>query len=211
MEMEIGLFSTLVRALRFDPTVFRDIQLATNGLSISLIIIMLAGLSEALGQSVVLFANKVNPRRFVASLLVSGFIFAVVVLCWTTSIWLINSLLLGHAETASFVDTFRVVGLGYSPLILGFFILLPFLGGPIAAGLAAWSFILVLFGLRFAFDFSLMEAVYASVFGWLLYIVIKNTIGYPLTAAFRSLKRNTAGRPLQKDLRRLFFSGNRKS
>ncbi len=209
--MELGLFSTLFRAIRFDPTVFRDIQLATNGFSISLIIVLLAGLSEALGQSVVLFANKVKPRRFIASLLVSGVIFAVVVVCWTLSIWLINSILLGHGDVASFADTFRVVGLGYSPLILGFFILLPFLGGPIAALLAAWSFILVLFGLRYAFDFSLMEAAYASVFGWLLYIVIKNTIGYPLTAAFRSLKRRTAGTPLQKDLRELFFRKNTKS
>jgi len=208
--MEISLFSVLFRAIRFDPTVFRDIQLASNGFSISLIVVLLAGLSEALGQSVVLFANKVQPRRFVASLFVSGLIFAVVVLCWTTTIWAVNSILLGHAEIASFAETFRVVGLGYSPHILGFFILLPFLGGPIAAGLAAWSFILVLFGLRYAFDFSLMEAAYASVFGWLLYIVIKNTIGYPLTAAFRRLKRNTAGKPVNKDLRRVFFSRNRK-
>ena len=208
--MEISLFSALARALRFDPTVFRDIQLATNGLSISLIIVLLAGLSEALGQSVVLFANKVSRGRFVGSLLVSGFIFAVVVLCWTTSIWLVISILLGQGWGVSYVDTFRVVGLGLSPHIFGFFILLPFLGGPIAAGLAAWSFILVLFGLRYAFHFSLMEALYASTLGWLLYIVIKNTIGYPLTAAFRSLKRNTAGKTVYKDLRHVYFGRKKK-
>ena len=208
--MEISLFSALARALRFDPTVFRDIQLATNGLQISLIIVLLAGLSEALGQSVVLFANKVSRGRFLGSLIVSGLIFGVVVLCWTTTIWLVNSILLGHSQIASFPETFRVVGLGFSPLIFGFFILLPFVGGPIAAGLAAWSFILVLFGLRYAFDFSLMEALYASTLGWLLYIGIKNTIGYPLTAAFRSLKRTTAGKTVHKDLRRVYFGRKKK-
>lgn len=208
--MELGLFSALFRALRFDPTIFSEIQTASNGFSIALVIVLLAGFSEAVGQSVVLFANKVQRGRFVASLFVSGLIFAVVVLCWTTTIWAVNSLLLGHAQTASFAETFRVVGLGFSPHILGFFILLPFLGGPIAAGLAAWTFILVLFGLRYAFGFSIMEAVYTSSLGWLLYIGIKNTIGYPLTAAFRSLKRNTAGKTVHKDLRRVFFSRKRK-
>ena len=63
LALDIGLWRDLVAdpgSLRFRYAIF---------------IVVLAGLSEALAQSVVLFMNQVRPARFAVSLFVNAFIF----------------------------------------------------------------------------------------------------------------------------------------
>src|SRR2546430_17445506 len=57
-------------AMRLDPAAFKAVEPAGTGLLITAIV-FLAGVSETIGQSVVLFANRVKPGRFALSLLLN--------------------------------------------------------------------------------------------------------------------------------------------
>src|SRR6266699_3716658 len=63
-------------AMRLDPAAFKAVEPAGTGLLITAIV-FLAGVSETIGQSVVLFANRVKPGRFALSLLLNGILFIV--------------------------------------------------------------------------------------------------------------------------------------
>jgi hypothetical protein len=58
--------------LSLNTDVFRTLTSDPSGWLVGTMVVLAAGLSEALGQSVILFANRVRPRRFVASLLLTA-------------------------------------------------------------------------------------------------------------------------------------------
>src|SRR5438034_1067119 len=70
------LWSLATGAMRLDPAAFTAMDTPGTGL-LAATILFLAGVSEALGQSVVLLANRVKPCRFVLSLLINGILFIV--------------------------------------------------------------------------------------------------------------------------------------
>ncbi len=78
-----SFFSLVGGALRLDPKAFRAVQTPINADFLTLTILILAGISVALGQSVVLLANKVTPRRFVISLLLNGVFFVGSLVIWS--------------------------------------------------------------------------------------------------------------------------------
>ncbi len=58
--------------LRLDPAAFQAAYLHDQDAILTLTILLLAGVSYTLGQSVVLFANRVPRRRFIFSLVMSA-------------------------------------------------------------------------------------------------------------------------------------------
>ena len=62
-----GFLETLRLALRLNPSIYTALPGSTQGLTYAAAIVVLAGISESLGQSVVLFLNRVRfPRFFLA-------------------------------------------------------------------------------------------------------------------------------------------------
>jgi hypothetical protein len=51
---------------------FRQISAAPDGIWAALLVVFLAGLSLAIGQSIVLFINRVKPLRFFFSILLGS-------------------------------------------------------------------------------------------------------------------------------------------
>lgn len=65
METAFNQFWHLVSgAFALNPEVFDQINTLPDGLTVALIIVLIAGLSQAIGQCIVLFANKVTPIVF---------------------------------------------------------------------------------------------------------------------------------------------------
>ena len=85
------------QALRLNEAAFSQVM-ASGGLRVALVTVFFAGLSNALGQSVVLFANEVKPRRFVASLVVGALLYVFGFLFFAASIWLVAQFLFDRAE-----------------------------------------------------------------------------------------------------------------
>ena len=159
--------------------------------AVALTIVLLAGISEAAGESVVLFVNRVRPRRFVLSLAVSGLIFVFTFLFLAGSVFTVTRLLL-QPEVRPF-DVAVVVGVAFAPRMFGFLGFLPYFGQPIGILLQSWSVLVALRGVRAVFGTTLLEAIAAVALGALLLAVLQRTVGWPLVYVARRLLSVTAG------------------
>ncbi len=173
-----------------------------NGRLIALQIVVLAGLSESLGNSVILFANRVSPRRFVFSLLLSVVIYVGGFFVWVFSIDVVARLMFDRVDM--FERVAAAVSLSYIPLLLSFLTLLPYLGNPLIKLLYLATFIVLVGALEVALDLTEWEAVLCGQFGALFNLLIRATVGRPVIWLETRARSWVAGRPLQFDLRDLF-------
>jgi hypothetical protein len=150
--------------LRLDPAVFQAVLDTPITSLLALVILFLAGLSDTIGHSVVLFANRVPRRRFLFALFVEALIFVAGVFFWAGSIWLLADLIFGAVQP--YTHVLSVVALGYAPLLFGFLILLPYLGNIIYVVLRVWVLLAVIVGVSVVFGFGLGPAVVCSALGW---------------------------------------------
>lgn len=189
--MTQGALELIGGALRLQPEAFAALELRPGGLRFALWVVLLAGLSSALGQSLVLFVNEVRPRRLVSSLLLSALLFALSFLFWVASIWLVAEQVFGRERP--FVDAVRIVGLAYAPQLFGFFTLTPYFGGAIATALSIWGLLATLVATGVAFDVGLPAAAACTALGWLLLFVAQRTVGRPLIWLAKRLRHAVAG------------------
>lgn len=201
----VDFFTVVWHALTLDV---RALQLAEGSPwrdALVTLIVVLAGFSEALGQSLVLFASRVKKRRFVISLLFSALVYTFSFFFLALSIWLVSTR--GFGYEVSFGVVVRAVGLGYAPYLFSFFTLAPYFGNPISWLLAVWSLVAVNRGVQYALELGLWEALLCTFLGWLLLQLLQRTVGRPLIGGVRWLRRRVAGAPLatsHKELLELF-------
>ncbi len=181
-------------ALTLDRQAFVLLDQGVTGLRLSLAVVFVAGVSAAIGQSVVLFANRVSQRRFLFSLLLSGAVYVLVFLFWSTSAWLIAVYVFGHPRP--YLNALRTVGLAYSPQLFGFLVLTPYFGSFIAAALSVWNLLAIVVATRAVFHLTTLEAVASAALGWVLLQLLQRTIGRPVMGLGRRLRIVVAGRRL---------------
>jgi len=196
-----SFFGLVGGALRLDPDVFRAVQLSTNTELLTLLILICAGVSVTLGQSVVLLANKVTPRRFVISLLCNGVIFVVSVLIWTAIFQLVGRFVFG--VQLPFPLMARVIALAFAPLLLGFFVLLPYLGSFLDHVLDIWSFLAIVVALSVTMQLRFWQALVCALLGWVIIGLLRYTIGRPIIALEGWLRKEVAGAPLSANIQAL--------
>ncbi len=165
-----------------------------GALRLALTVVFLAGLSQAVGQSLVLFANRVSPRRFVASLILSAAVFTFTFLFWTASVWLIASRAFEHPRP--FATAVAAVGLAYAPQLFAFFTLTPYLGSLFWVVLSTWTLVAIVVATGVTFDLSTPRAIAAAALGWVLLQALQRTLGRPLARWNKRLKHLVAGREL---------------
>lgn len=176
--------------------------LASPGLPvIPLQIVALAGLSESIGQSAILFANRVTPRRFIISLFVSALIYVGGFFMWVFSITVVAGVLFQRTGMLSAVA--GAVSLSYVPLLFGFLTFLPYLGSPIIKGLYLWAFLAQVAELRFALGLNHAQAVLCSMGGALFILIIRATVGRPVIWLENRVRNWVAGKRLEFDLKTL--------
>lgn len=107
-------------------------------LLLALSLLCAAALSDTLGQSAVLFLNRVPPRRFLFCVLAGALTFLSAAACWTASLWLLGGAL---GFGLSLARCFWLVALAHAPLLMGWATLLPYLGGPLFQLLRAAVFL----------------------------------------------------------------------
>src|SRR5262249_20931618 len=106
-----GNFWTLVGgALTLNGQVLLAARDAPRAYLAAVLLAVLAGISLTLGQSVVLFANRVPPGRFAFTLLAGGVTYLARLLLWSVAIWLIGVLSPRYALPLGF--TFLAVCFG---------------------------------------------------------------------------------------------------
>ena len=188
-------------AIALNSEAYKLIQTLPYGTWAALYIVLSAGLSQALGQATVLFINRVKPFRFVLSLLIAAILFASSYIFWLLSTWLACYLFLGKSPAV--VAVARTLGLAYAPLMLSFFVALPYLGVPISVLLSVWSLSAFLTGLKVILGLGIWQAFWCSALGWAVFQILQRTIGRPVTVVGRWLANTVAGVKLVTDLKEL--------
>jgi hypothetical protein len=196
----VETLSLIGQALTLHSDAFKNV-ITVDSLRSTLLIVFLAGLSNSLGQSIVLFANQVKPKRFIASLAVGALIYVFGFMALSLSIWLVEQFLFDRSEP--FISMIKVVGLAYSPYLFSFFILTPYFGSLISVILSLWSLAAILIGLMATLELSIWQAVLASALGWILVQLSSRTIGRPLQKITLQSRRFVAGSKLELNPKRL--------
>ena len=184
------LWAVIQGVLSFDPDVYIAVLTQDGGGRIAVAVLFLGTFSLSVGQSVVLFANRVGRRRFVLSLLLSATLLVVGVYIWATAVWLLAATIFDAQQ--SFRNVFIVVALSYAPLLYGFLVLLPYLGNIIYIVLRVWILLVLLMAVHALFGFSWFAAVVCSFLGWL---ILELVVRIPaITAVEQWLWRITSGK-----------------
>jgi hypothetical protein len=190
-----SLGEAILQALALDESIYVAIQESRQGLWMALIVVGLAGLSQALGQSLVLFINQVRPRRFILAMLASVIGYIGGYGLWLACVWLVGVYAFG-AEV-SWMAVAAAVGLAYAPQLLAFFELTPFLGSPFGVLLSLWTLLAIVVAVRAGFGLETWQAVATSGLGWLLIQAWRRTVGAPVYALGRWIEQHAAGVPLR--------------
>jgi hypothetical protein len=173
------------------------LQLSGIELRVVLAVVFLAGLSAALGQSLVLFVSKVRPHRFIASLLLSAAIFVVGLLLWSLSIWLVGRY--GYSRLVPFPTVLRAMALAFSPYLFSFFVLTPYFGSFLWVALSIWSLLALVIAASVVLELTLWQALLCNAAGWLLLQLLGRTIGRPVLWLSDAMRRWVAGTMLVQD------------
>lgn len=196
---ELPSFPEIIRlALRLNPWIFTEIQVTTRGGYVALGVVVLAALSESLGQSIVLFLNRVQPRRFAVTLAISTLSNIVGYLLWTLTVWLVVRYAFNLHIPIQIVA--NVVGLAYAPQLFAFFELTPFLGNLFGLLLSLWSMVAIIVAINAGLGLEVWQATVSSGLGWLLIQIWRRSLGRPLYGLRKFLERRTAGVPLEVTL-----------
>lgn len=182
-------------ALALNPEVFQQITQMPGSGRLALLTVLAAGVAQLLGQSVVLFINRVKPIRFMLSVLVGAGLFALIYGFWALTIGLISSFFKLNMP----LDViFRVLGLSYAPQMLGFLVALPYIGIPILSLLSIWSLLALVVGFGAVAIVNQWVALACVGLGWLVLQLFQRTIGRPIITLGRMILNWVAGTKLAR-------------
>ncbi|MEB3277843.1 MAG: CAAX protease [Lyngbya sp.] len=191
-ETALSLFWQLVGwVFALNAEAFRVVSTLPRGLTVALFIVLFAGLSQAIAQSIILFINKVKPLRFVYSLLINALLFVAGFLFLVFSTWLIT--LLPATVNVSLITVITVFGISYAPLVFSFLGALPYLGLPLLSLLSVWHLLAIVVGFDAVTEIGLNGAFAYVVLGWVILQILQQTVGRPIANFSRWLSDRVAG------------------
>lgn len=182
-------------ALRLEPAAFEAVVSRPDGLRVALAVLLAAGFSNAIGQSIALFASRVRPWRFVASLALGSLLFVGSILIWGGAVAALSATAFSQPVEPGRIA--RVVGLAHAPRTLSFLVLTPYFGSAIGAFLAVWTFLAVAIGVRTVYALGMPEVLAVLGLAWLAIELASRTVGRPIVAITRWVRRWTAGTSLR--------------
>ena len=208
IEYIVLIFTAIGYALRLDERVYAAAVVHPKGVEIIVGIVFLAGVSMFLGQSVILFVNRVRRGRFVFSLLTNGVVFVVSYLIWGLAIAFIGWLMF-DVDAKDLVIVAALVGLSTAPLVFGFLILIPYSGPAIGKLLNVWQLLIMITVVESTFRVGIFAAIACVGLSWLLMLILTNTIGRPVVRLRNALYRKVTGSDLESTTQDILleFSG----
>ena len=168
-------WSLVSGVLLLDSATFTSINNLPLGLIASILVVLLAGLSQTLGQSVMLFTNRVKPLRFLLSIAIAAVLFVFNYNFWVLSTWLVAGWL--YQADLSLVEVIKTLGFSYTPLLLGFLIVIPYFGMPILVVLSIWTLMAIATGLGTISNLGIWQAFGCCLGGWLVLQLSQRVVG----------------------------------
>jgi len=172
----ISQFWNLVSGvLLLDTETFASINNLPLGLIASILVVLLAGLSQTFGQSVMLFINRVRPLRFILSVAIAAVIFVFNYNFWVLSTWLVARWLFG--SDLLLTEIIKTLGFSYAPLLLGFLMVIPYFGMPILVVLSIWTLMAIATGLGVISNLGIWQAFECCLGGWIVLQISQRIVG----------------------------------
>ena len=167
------MLERIVRAIRLDWTVFREIAKDPGAMKEAAIIVVVVTFLSAIGSGIA-------SSNFVVGFLVSWA--AEILIGWIG--WAIITYLVGTVVfkgKTDIAEMMRVLGYAKTPVLLGLFSFVPCVGWLIA--LAGWvlSLIAGVLAVREAMDFDTGNAIITVVISWMVALIFNVIILLPLT------------------------------
>jgi signal transduction histidine kinase len=162
-----------------------------------LIVLVLSVVSLTIGNSVVLFANRVSRSQFIRSIFAFTFLFIFSIFLWTLSIQFFAAVFFGKQKPI--VDVMLLVAASFTPFLFGFLILLPHFGYYLYALLRIWVTVNLVFNVMVAYEFNILQAALVSLLGWLLLELLSSVSFLRIEDIKRWFLRVTTGKGEYKD------------
>ncbi len=160
-----------------DESVAEWFRVHPFNLEIALTVAVLAGISMLIGDSVVLFLNRVRGWRFTITMIFNAFGFVLLYALQAFVIAIVGPLILGH--TPGLAAVIRGVMLATAPMILGFLVLIPYLGPAIARVLQVWGLLVLWLVVDTLFQTDLWNALLITGIGWGLMQLLSWSLSRP--------------------------------
>lgn len=174
----------------------------------SISVVLLAALSQGIGQSAVLFINRVRPLRFILSLGLAAIIFTFNYNFWVLSTWLVATQIF-HAPL-SLLQVIPTFGFSYAPLLLGFLMVIPYFGMPIFVALSVWTLLAIVTGIGAIAGLGSWQVFECCIGGWVVLQISQRLLGRPIDTITTWLTEKIAGVELVTDrleLEQTLYSG----
>ena len=176
MDTAIDSFWTLISGVLLLKSetfaAINDLPLSTIS---AVLVVLLAGLSQTFGQSVMLFINRVRPLRFFFSIAIAAIIFVFNYNFWVLSTWVVARWI--FSVDLSLIEVIKTLGFSYAPLLLGFLMVIPYFGMPILIILSVWALIAIAVGLGTVSDLGIWQAFECCLGGWLVLQISQRVFG----------------------------------
>jgi hypothetical protein len=194
------LGSTLAGVFKLQPAAFAQaVSASREATLLGLAIVLLAGLSEAVAASIILFVNRVKPARLFFSWATGALLFLFGYGFLVISTWLVCRLPwtphLGLRELAI------VLGLSYAPMLFAFLGVLPYLGPGIFTLLRIWNLLAMVVGVEAVGRVGIPTAAICVALGWSVMLLAQRSFGKPIALLGTRLLDAVAGVQLIDDER----------
>ena len=188
----IDSFWTLISGvLLLDSETFTAINSLPLGSIASVLVVLLAGLSQTFGQSVMLFINKVRPLRFFFSIAIAAILFVFNYNFWVLSTWMVARWI--FSVDLSLIEVIKTLGFSYAPLLLGFLMVIPYFGMPILIVLSIWALMAIAIGLGAISNLGIWQAFECCLGGWLVLQISQRVFGKAISRMVNKIVDWVAG------------------
>ncbi|MFN8535527.1 MAG: hypothetical protein U0556_18480 [Dehalococcoidia bacterium] len=172
-------FTNILRAiwasLTFDAATFDLVLQNPQSINVSIAVVLLAGLSHLIGQYIVLIINQAPLAARVRAIALGLVMVVAEFLLWMLAIWLIAGVVFRVWDPP--IETFRVLGIAYAPMILGVVVLIPYAGPALFQALRMWTVLAVIVATSVAFELDPRAAAVCAVAGWLGHYPVVRLLG----------------------------------
>ena len=158
------LLYTLKNALLLNEQLYDDACNTPYNNQLALTIVILAGVSHALGSLFILLINRAAIYLLLLALLIDVLSIIIGYYFWSLTIWKVGQWI--KSKDPKFNKLLSPIGFAYAPQVLNILTLIPLLGRPIELILALWSLLAVIVAVTQALDIKTPKAAFICVIAW---------------------------------------------
>lgn len=162
-------------------------------LEMAITIATVAGISTLLGDSVILFLNRVRGWRFAVTMMLNAFGFVLLYALQAFVIAIVGPVIVGHSPGLATV--IKGVMLATAPMVFGFLVLIPYLGPAIARLLQVWGLIVLWLVNEVLFQTNLWTALLITAIGWAVMQLLSWSLSRPVSWIGDWIWRLATGKP----------------